>query len=166
MRKVSTLSGAKVAQCLSFLNQAPKSFNRKFDCLLLFLHSHIRLRAKSALNHFKHGESNLTTLQGASKFNSQELQFALLKHDGDWNLTKGARRGKLDIIAEILLFCEQQKTKTSIMYNANLNYSQLKNQISTLTNQGLLEKQTNKYMITKKGLPFPRVIRPNQRFTR
>jgi predicted transcriptional regulator len=24
------------------------------------------------------------------------------------------------------LFCEQQKTKTSIMYNTNLNYGQLK----------------------------------------
>lgn len=95
-----------------------------------------------------------STLQGASKFNSSGLQFALLKHDKEWTLTKGARRGKLDIIAEILLFCEQQKTKTSIMYNANLNYSQLKHQISTLTNQGLLEKKINKYVITKKGYRF------------
>lgn len=86
--------------------------------------------------------------------NSQELQFALLKHDKDWNNNKGSRRGRLDIMAEILLYCEQHKTKTSIMYNANLNYSQLKNQIKALTSQGLLEKKLNKYTTTKKGYQF------------
>jgi predicted transcriptional regulator len=91
---------------------------------------------------------------GAPKLNSHELQFALLKHDGEWNSTKGARRGKLDIIAEILLFCERQKTKTSIMYNTNLNYSQLKNHMNTLTNQGLLTKNVNKYTTTEKGHRF------------
>jgi len=95
-----------------------------------------------------------SSLQRASKLNSQELQFALLKHDKDWNVVKGSRRGKLDIIAEILLFCEQQKSKTSIMYNANLNYSQLKNQINTLTFQGLLEKKVNRYTTTEKGYHF------------
>ncbi len=67
---------------------------------------------------------------------------------------KGARRGKLDIIAEILLYCEQQKSKTSIMYNANLNHAQLKSQISSLTSQGLLAKNLNKYIITEKGYRF------------
>ena len=60
----------------------------------------------------------------------------------------------MDIIAEILLFCEEQKTKTSIMYNANLNYSQLKNHLNTLTSQGLLEKKTNKYVTTERGYRF------------
>jgi len=91
---------------------------------------------------------------GSSKLNSHELQFALLKHQRDWNNTKGARRGKLDIISEILLFCERQKTKTSIMYNTNLNYAQLKNHMETLTGQGLLAKQANKYMTTQKGYHF------------
>lgn len=95
-----------------------------------------------------------SSLLGASKLNSQELQFALLKHDKEWNIAKGSRRGKLDIIAEILLFCEQQKTKTSIMYNANLNYSQLKNHINALTSQGLLEKKLNKYVTTERGYRF------------
>ena len=93
-------------------------------------------------------------LPGNAKLNSQELQFALLKHERDWSSIKGARRGKLDIMAEILLCCEQQKTKTSIMYNANLNYSQLKSQIHGLTTQGLLQKKVNKYMITEKGYRF------------
>jgi predicted transcriptional regulator len=95
-----------------------------------------------------------SSLQGATKLNSQELQFALLKHNREWNIAKGSRRGKLDIIAEILLFCEQQKTKTSIMYNTNLNYSQLKSQINALTTQGLLQKHANKYATTQKGYRF------------
>ena len=93
-------------------------------------------------------------MPGNAKLNSQELQFALLKHQRDWSSVKGARRGKLDIMAEILLYCDQQKTKTSIMYNANLNYSQLKSQIHALTTQGLLQKKLNKYIITEKGTRF------------
>jgi predicted transcriptional regulator len=91
---------------------------------------------------------------GAAKLNSHQLQFTLLKHQRDWNGAKGARRAKLDIIAEILLYCEQKKTKTSIMYNTNLNYKQLKNHIDNLTAQGLVIKQTNKYLTTEKGYHF------------
>ena len=94
------------------------------------------------------------SLPGTAKLNSQELQFALLKHEKELSITNGSRRGKMDIIAEILLFCEQQKNKTSIMYNANLNYSQLKSQIDALISQGLLEKKLNKYSTTKRGYRF------------
>ncbi len=95
-----------------------------------------------------------SSLFGAAKLNSQELQFALLRHEKELSAAKNSRRGKMDIIAEILLFCEQQKTKTSIMYNANLNYSQLKSQMNALVSQGLLEKKLNKYVTTKKGYRF------------
>ncbi|MGD0996277.1 MAG: winged helix-turn-helix domain-containing protein [Candidatus Bathyarchaeia archaeon] len=95
-----------------------------------------------------------SSLLGTAKLNSQELQFALLKHEKEWSIAKGSRRGKMDIIAEILLFCEQQKTKTSIMYNANLNYSQLKSQMNALISQGLLEKKLNKYVTTERGYRF------------
>ena len=91
---------------------------------------------------------------GSAKLNSHQLQFALLKHEREWGNIKGSRRGKLDIIAEILLYCEQQKTKTSIMYNTNLNYTQLKNHMENLTAQGLLSKQANKYVTTEKGYHF------------
>ena len=67
---------------------------------------------------------------------------------------KSSRRGKLDIIAEILLFYDQKKTKTSIMYNTNLNYSQLKSHMHTLTSQGMLVKSQNKYNTTEKGYRF------------
>ncbi len=91
---------------------------------------------------------------GTAKLNSHELQFALLKHERERNNIKGSRRGKLDIIAEILIFCEAQKTKTSIMYNTNLNYAQLKHHMDALTAQGLLAKKTNKYTTTEKGYHF------------
>ena len=119
------------------------------------MYNHMTLSAKIPLIHIEHGEGSLTnSLAGNSKLNTQELQFALLKHQREWSNGKGARRGKLDIMAEILLYCEQQKSKTSIMYNANLNYSQLKSQISSLTSQGLLQKKVNKYLITDKGHRF------------
>jgi predicted transcriptional regulator len=91
---------------------------------------------------------------GTAKLNSHELQFALLKHERERSILRGSRRGKLDIIAEILLFCEQHKTKTSIMYNTNLNYGQLKSHMDSLTAQGLLAKKLNKYITTEKGYRF------------
>jgi predicted transcriptional regulator len=90
---------------------------------------------------------------GTHKLNSQHLQLALLRHDKDLS-NKGARRGRLDVISEILFFCEQEKTKTSIMYNTNLNYSQLKMHIDTLISQGLLTKKFNKYVTSEKGYQF------------
>lgn len=119
------------------------------------MYCHIDLSSEKPINQVKHGEGCLTTNSlGTARLNSQGLQFALLKHDNDWTFTISSRKGKMDIIAEILLFCEEQKTKTSIMYNANLNYSQLKNHLNTLTSQGLLEKKTNKYVTTERGYRF------------
>ncbi len=101
------------------------------------------------------GKVTLTSgMLGTAKLNSQQLQFALLKRNKEWNNNRGSRRAKLDIIAEILLFCEQQKTKTSIMYNTNLNHAQLKRHMETLTSHGLLEKNVNKYLTTEKGYRF------------
>jgi predicted transcriptional regulator len=87
----------------------------------------------------------------AQKLNTHQLQFALLKQGKD---SDTLRRGRQDIIAEILLYCEQQKTKTSIMYNTNLNYAQLKKQMRLLTAQQLLERKINKYQTTEKGLHY------------
>jgi predicted transcriptional regulator len=94
------------------------------------------------------------SFSGSAKFNSHERKFALLRYGREPSGFKGSRRGKLDIIAEILLFCEQQKTKTSVMYNANLNYAQLKTRIDALVAQGLLANKANKYTTTQKGYRF------------
>jgi len=94
------------------------------------------------------------SIQEKDKLNTHGFQFALLKHAHIRNNIKGQRRSKLDIIAEILLFCDEQRTKTSIMYNTNLNYSQLKGHLQSLIAQGLLIKHANKYMTTAKGYRF------------
>jgi len=60
----------------------------------------------------------------------------------------------MEIIAEILLFCDQQKAKTSIMYKTNLNYVQLQNQLKFLTAQGMLSYDMGKYATTEKGYRF------------
>lgn len=96
----------------------------------------------------------MTNNAGLARLNSVQLQFSLLKHERGRNGVKGSRRGKLDIIAEVLAYCEQPKTKTSIMYNANLNYAQLKVHMDTLLAQGLLVKAGNKYVVTEKGFRF------------
>jgi predicted transcriptional regulator len=40
------------------------------------------------------------------------------------------------------------------MYNTNLNYTQLKTHMHSLTTQGLLTKKLNKYTTTEKGYRF------------
>lgn len=81
----------------------------------------------------------------------------LSKRD-NWKRNKNPKRERFDIVAEILYFCEEQKTKTSIMYRANLNYSQLKKHLTYLTKQGLLLKNYNKYITSAKGHRFLEVL--------
>lgn len=64
-----------------------------------------------------------------------------LKQVNGRNVGKAVKRGRLEIIAEILLFCDRRKVKTKIMYNVNLNYAQLKMHLSTLTSIGLLMRE-------------------------
>ena len=97
--------------------------------------------------------SSGSSVLGSSRVNSQNFQRAFLRHEKELS-SKGIRRGRLDIIAEILFFCGQPKTKTGIMYNANLNYSQLKMHMDSLTDQGLLVKDINKFCTTEKGREF------------
>jgi len=66
----------------------------------------------------------------------------------------GLKRERIEIMADILYSCSQQRTKTDIMYKVNLNYTQLKKYLSSLTAQGLLVTENNKYSTTKKGYRF------------
>jgi predicted transcriptional regulator len=101
---------------------------------------------------------------GANKLNAQ-LQMALIEYSGEtklvklrqnnsWNFTMSSKRGRLEIMAEILRFCDQQKAKTKIMYKTNLNYTQLKKYLRSLTSKGLLSTNANKYFTTQKGRRF------------
>jgi predicted transcriptional regulator len=83
-----------------------------------------------------------------------ETKLTKLGQNSSWGFTKGSRRGRLEIMAEILCYCDQQKTKTDIMYKINLNYAQLKKHLKSLTSQGLLTTNKNKYATTQKGYRF------------
>jgi predicted transcriptional regulator len=94
---------------------------------------------------------------------SAQLQMALivygdatklkLRQTNGWDF-RGPKRGQWDIMAEILCYCNQQKTKTDIMHKVNLNYAQLKKHLKSLTSHGLLGANKNKYATTHKGHRF------------
>jgi predicted transcriptional regulator len=86
--------------------------------------------------------------------NSGETKLVKLRQNNSWNFTMSSKRGRLEIMAEILLFCDQQKAKTKIMYKTNLNYVQLKKHLRSLMSKGLLATNTNKYFTTQKGRRF------------
>jgi predicted transcriptional regulator len=67
------------------------------------------------------------------------------------SFTNGAKRGRLEIISEILLLCEQSKALTHIMYKTNLNYAQVKRNLKDLTSKGLLIQLENRYITSEKG---------------
>ena len=75
-------------------------------------------------------------------------------YESGWSMTDGAKRGRLEIMAEILLFCCERKTKTNIMYRTNLNYAQMQNHLKTLTKRGLLTEDKRNYVTTEKGRRF------------
>ena len=85
---------------------------------------------------------------------AMESKFQKLKQGNVWTSNNSVKRGRMEIIAEILLFCDQQKAKTSIMYKTNLNYVQLQNQLKFLTAQGMLSYDMGKYATTEKGYRF------------
>jgi predicted transcriptional regulator len=71
-------------------------------------------------------------------------------------MEKRIKRQSAQIIAEILSLCEQPKTKTQIMYKANLSWEMLKKYLSQLQSQRLLKvhHSRTKYATTQKGLKF------------
>jgi predicted transcriptional regulator len=74
-----------------------------------------------------------------------------LKQCNCLSFTNGVKRGRLEIIAEILLLCEQSKALTHIMYKTNLNYAQVKKHLKDLTSKGLLIQFKNGYITSEKG---------------
>jgi predicted transcriptional regulator len=83
-----------------------------------------------------------------------ENKLTKLRESNGWGFARGSKRGRLEVMAEILFYCTQQKTKTDIMYKVNLNYVQLKKHLAALTFQGLLTINKNKFATTQKGCRF------------
>jgi predicted transcriptional regulator len=65
-------------------------------------------------------------------------------------------RSRTEIVSNILNAANGGATRTKIMYKAFLSYSQLKEYLSILVENNLLESQegTQTYKTTKKGLIF------------
>ena len=67
-------------------------------------------------------------------------------------------RSRTDIVSQILEAANGGTTKTKIMYGAYLSYTQLKEYLSVLIENGLMEYQEGeqKYKTTQKGIEFLR----------
>lgn len=64
------------------------------------------------------------------------------------------KRERIDIMAQILMFCAPPRRKTSIMYKNNLSYAQLKNYLTLLSSHDLLAHKSDTYVTTEKGQQF------------
>ena len=69
-----------------------------------------------------------------------------------------SRRGRLDIIYNILSLCLNPAQKTHIMYQVNLSYAQLQKYLKYLAQTNLFRITTNEkeelYIVTPKGREF------------
>jgi predicted transcriptional regulator len=65
-------------------------------------------------------------------------------------------RGRTEIVSSILDAANGRATKTKIMYSAFLSYTQLKDYLSILIENNLLEyiEETQTYKTTEKGLNY------------
>jgi predicted transcriptional regulator len=66
------------------------------------------------------------------------------------------RRGRLEIIADVLFVARYGATTTEIGYKANLNPMQVKSYIDYLEEKGLLEESGPLYKLSERGKGFLR----------
>ncbi len=66
------------------------------------------------------------------------------------------RRGRLEIIADILLVAKGGAKKTAIVYKANLNFGRARKYLLYLEAKGLIENKnmSNEYQTTERGEEF------------
>ena len=63
-----------------------------------------------------------------------------------------SRRGKADIIKDILELCRNPVNKTAIVYQCNLNFKIVKRYFNICFTNGWLQKIDNKYQTTSLGI--------------
>jgi len=69
------------------------------------------------------------------------------------------RRGKLEIIIDILSVAMKDAKKTEIVYKANLNFKRVGKYLPYLEEKGLIENMGSEYKTTEKGKQFLRDYR-------
>ncbi len=61
------------------------------------------------------------------------------------------KRGRLDIIIDILEVAKEGTSKTAIVSSANLNFQLIEKYLAMLLENGFMENRQEKYVITEKG---------------
>jgi predicted transcriptional regulator len=64
------------------------------------------------------------------------------------------RRGRIEILADILSVAGEKAKKTQIAYKANLNFRMVEEYIPHLMDKGLIEYTDGEYKTTEKGEEF------------
>ncbi len=64
------------------------------------------------------------------------------------------RRGRTDIIVDILSVAGEKAKKTQIVYKADLNFRMLEEYLPQLVDKGLIENTDGEYKTTEKGERF------------
>jgi predicted transcriptional regulator len=64
------------------------------------------------------------------------------------------RRGKLEIIADILFVAVGGAKKTEMVYKANINFSRIERYLPYLLEKGFIEHTNGEYKTTEKGKEF------------
>jgi len=72
--------------------------------------------------------------------------------------TLGRRRGRLDIIGDILSLCQKPTQKTHIMYKCNMSFEQAGRYLDFLSSKNLVrpfyEAGKELYVVSEKGMSF------------
>ena len=66
------------------------------------------------------------------------------------------RRGKIDIIADILSAALKESKKTQIVYSVNLNFTRVEDYLPLLMDKELITNIDGEYKTTEKGCDFLR----------
>lgn len=64
------------------------------------------------------------------------------------------KRGRVDIIIDILEVAKKGTSKTAIVYGANLNFQLTERYLALLLENGFIENMQDKYVTTGKGKMF------------
>ena len=64
------------------------------------------------------------------------------------------RRGRTEILADILSVAGEKAKKTQIVYKANLNFRMVEEYLPHLMDKGLIENTDGEYKMTEKGREF------------
>ena len=69
------------------------------------------------------------------------------------------RRGRHDIVMEILKIARNGAKKTNIMYKARLSYSQLEKYLNALRKEGFITEESGVWKTTERGLDVMKACR-------